>query len=317
MTERKISLEEALATVDVPDGPGENKLHDELRWHEPSMHLVGELYRADPDRVTRTTDSGMMAIHVFARNLVNPEVLDFLLSCYPDSVRTPNNFGMLPLHKAASCRHADGDAFKKLIEAYPEALLKKDKNGSTPLHIAVSGLRPTLSIVGTLIRERAKAAKYKDKRKKLPLHRLCETHMPQENTEDTVRCFELLIEAFPDAVKRQDCDGNLPLHLQARREEPNIELINLLLFQWPEAAVVKNYAGQTSQDLALYKGQTRHLLTVSALLNYENIREQIALTMQEDEDSDDEEALLKLLEGAGVNVGFDEKMNRRSTTMLP
>jgi len=309
-------MEETLAKVDEVEGPGEFPLHDELRWHEPSFQIVKAMIVAHPNRVMASNESGMMALHVFARNLVNPEILALLLEHYPEAVKTPNNFGQLPIHKAASCRHADGEAFKALIQAHPKGLSAKNKDGCTPLHVSVTGVRPNLTVVGTLLREGPKAAKRRCKRGQTPMHKLAASFIPVEDTKDTMRILELLNEAYPDAIRCQDLKGNLPLHLQVQKEEANLEFINALLFLLPDAAICPNASGQTPQDIALLKGPMRQLSIVSALFNFDKVKDTLAkLEGPQDEDSDDEEALLALLEAAGVDTTFHDDAEGKEGTV--
>ena len=303
-------MEEILAKVDEVEGLGEFPLHDELRWHEPSLQLVKALVNAHPQRIMATNESGMMALHVFARNLVNPEILAFLLESYPQAASTPNNFGQLPLHKAAQCRHCDGEALKVLIAAYPDALLAKNKDGCTPLHVALTGLRPSLTVVGSLLREEPKAAKRRCKRAQVPMHKFAGSHFPPEDTEDRLRILELLNESYPQGIRCQDYDGDLPLHLQVRREQASVEFVNALLFIFPEAAICPNGCGSTPQDVALMKGPDRNISVVSALFNYEAIAAKVAELQslgsnENDQDAeDDEEELLAMLAATGVDIAY-------------
>jgi ankyrin repeat protein len=270
------------------------------------MQIVRAIVTAHPTRPMATNESGMTALHVFSRNLINPEIMAYLIECYPGAVEQPNNFGHLPLHKAAACRHTDGESFKALIAAYPEALLKRDKNGCTPLHQAVTGVKPSLTVCGTLLREGPKAAKRYCKRGELPLHKMAKSFVPDEDTKDTLRVLELLTEAYPDAIRCQDAKGNLPLHLAVQKDVANVEFVNALLFLFPEAAISPNLAGATPQDIAINKGPLRSYSVVSALLNYTNVSEMLARIDAEDAEEDDEEALLALLASSGYDTAFHE-----------
>jgi len=271
------------------------------------MQIVRAIVNAHPTRPMATNESGMTALHVFSRNLINPEILAYLIECYPRAVEQPNNFGHLPLHKAAACRHADGESLKALIAAYPKALLKRDKNGCTPLHQAVTGVKPSLAVCGTFIREGPKAAKRYCKRGELPLHKMAKSFVPNENTKDTLRVLELLSEAYPDAIRCQDAKGNLPLHLAVQKDAVNVEFVNALLFLFPEAAICPNLANATPQDIAINKGPLRSYNVVSALLNYTNVSEMLArLNAADAEEDDDEEALLALLASSGYDTAFYE-----------
>ncbi len=296
MVERPKLVEELIAEAKLPDSVGEFKLHTELRWYAPSLEIVRACVNAYPNRISDLNENGMTALHVYSMNLVNEDILKYLIQQYPEALKLPNKFGFLPIHKAAMCKHCDGDTLKALIDANPAGLLVKNREGSTPLHLAIAGRQPQLQTVGMLLRTQPKAAKVKDRHGRVPMHLLAAGYVPPESEKaDRMRIFDLLLEAFPDACKIADIDGNLPLHYQAMKDKPSNEILNLLLFANAEACTVRNNKGYDPRDLCvILKGKERISTVSSALLNYKSVKEKVS-EMEADVDSDDEEALLAML----------------------
>ncbi|EJK58358.1 hypothetical protein THAOC_21529 [Thalassiosira oceanica] len=70
------------------------------------------------------------------------------------------------------------------------------------------------------------------------LHYLVQTVEGISHVFDAIKCF-------PSALKHQDKNGNLPLHLALANEDVSYELINLLVNEYPDGKSIQNKQGMT------------------------------------------------------------------------
>lgn len=120
-----------------------------------------------------------------------------------------------------------------------------DDAGRTPLHWAATE-SPALGAVAAKIRYLANRAPdlvgVADKEGRLPLHSVVHhesmlTYL--DKASDVLEAVQILLYKKPEALRNQDSQGNLPLHVAARRYAP-IPVLRLLVERYPEALHVRN-----------------------------------------------------------------------------
>lgn len=141
-------------------------------------------------------------------------------------------------------RNADAsqELVDMLLSAYPDGAQATDSNGYLPLHWAVSADQPNLEIVRRLLAlNPAGAAQptFADSTGAdsarggglLPIHLCVDREAPSQAV------LRALLDVFPDAVKKATTGSQalLPLHVCVGRERPHLETTALLVALYPDA----------------------------------------------------------------------------------
>lgn len=190
---RKISVEDLITMASGPVCPQVQFFHDELKQADPNEDIVRAFMSNHPVLATIPNDSGSLAAHIICGsiNTVTIEVIRLIYKAFPNGFATPNQFGLLPLHKAVSAPGATSSSFesiKAVTDFYPEALREGNLEGQLPLHLALTKPRmPDFFVI------------------------------------------QYFLSLFPDAVKVPDKYGQLPIHKAAAKQKIDIEIIELLL----------------------------------------------------------------------------------------
>ena len=154
--------------------------------------------------------------------------------------KTKDSYGQYPLHRIVK-----DDVFflpiaykliSKLLSLFPEAIDTCDKDGKYALYVACANTRrwrdgSNPDAVLCLLKARPEhASKQEASTKKLPLHYACITQ--------PTHVIKALVEAYPDALRIMDAEGNLPAHFAAGNKKCNN--MEYLYSQCPEAFLHKN-----------------------------------------------------------------------------
>jgi len=180
MSSRQVEFDPFLF-LDTVEGTNDPRcleiLHLQLKRLDPDVALITRLLSVDgKNRASQQNETGSLPLHSACGNLENltVELLNLLLSSYPESVSHANQFGLLPLHKAV-LKYENEDSLpsiRKLIELYPEAVRKPTKDGRLPLHMSLSDPKITsFKVVQILVDEYPEALQHADKYGHCPLHK--------------------------------------------------------------------------------------------------------------------------------------------------
>ncbi len=218
-------------------------------------------------------------LHFLVATNPDNEEVQALIDKDPDALRKKDGNGWLPLHLAAMYG-ASKEVVQLLIKKYPDAVREKDSEGDLPLHIAVGQKeQQTIQLEDKkLAWEDAvaeNAAKIQPEMKKL----LKEAYQQyaEEYTEDyphdpvtamgntaflpeikklaSVEVIQLLIKEYPDAAKEKNNVGNLPLHCAITRGA-SAEVIQLLIKEYPDAVEEKD---QLSEERPLDRPEIKEI----------------------------------------------------------
>ncbi len=222
----------------------ENDLH-KLLWENPTVEEVRALIDKYPDAVKNKSNNGNghLPLHIAVRYGGPVEEIQLFIKAYPDAVREKNELGDLLLHYAIRYG-ASVEVIQLIIEAYPNAVREKNELGELPLHIAVRYGGP-VEVIQLLIEAYPDAVRKKNEYGDLPLHsavknRPTEIQLPTDVYPDafykgaSVEVLKLLIEEYPDALKEKNYGGELPLHVAAKKGA-SVEVIQLLIKAYPDA----------------------------------------------------------------------------------
>ncbi len=230
-----------------------------------------------------------------------------LISAYPDAVRKKTTQGKLPIHIACEV-HADERVVKLLLESWPESLYLKDTSGNSPEEIVANAdFSPERSAILRLLEDKLQnndaivfsptklyqlieanlwddavrrslecpeevstwvgsCQKILDARL-LPLHVACASRAP-------LLLIAVLIQNYPDSVKKTNNSGKLPIHLACEKRTDH-RVIAFLLHTWPESATFKDEKGNTPVQTALIsKVSDERTKIVETLMDHEGESEE-------------------------------------------
>lgn len=190
---RKISVADLVTMAEGPESPPLQFFHDELKQADPSEDVVKAFMSHHPSLAAVPNESGSLAAHIICNsiNTVPVDIIRYIYDAYPQGFATPNQFGLLPIHKAVSAPGATSSSFdsiKVVTDFYPEGLRIGNLEGQLPLHMAIS-------------------------KPKIPDYFV----------------IQYFLQLFPEAVKVPDKYGQLPIHKAAAKTKIDIEVIELLL----------------------------------------------------------------------------------------
>jgi ankyrin repeat protein len=135
-----------------------NLLHDELAKLNPSLENISQiLLKSYPTEEKESVaqeknDSGSIALHIACYNIntISSEIIQLLIQSFPDGIKVPNKYGLLPIHKAVSAPgrpvyHSHNvtnfiyntSLIKDIIDLYPAGLLHASLDGQLPIHLAL------------------------------------------------------------------------------------------------------------------------------------------------------------------------------------
>ncbi len=134
------------------------------------------------------------------------QMIKTFLNVHPESARSVDNNGLMPLHALSSNAKIDQAAampiVKMLIEKCPEAVRHADNDGGLPIHFAAGRRSPEFCRL--LIEAYPGSEQIPSADGLLPLHLAC-----QYNTVATV---EYLYRSYPGAIDHVTADGAYPIH---------------------------------------------------------------------------------------------------------
>jgi ankyrin repeat protein len=137
------------------------------------MDRIRQLVNANPDAVKfRTEYSGQIPLHAACGAFEigggwSPEVIQYLVDQWPESVKVASNSGDLPLHRACS-NQALLAVVQYLVEQWPESVKRADNYGWLPLHYACTNQTP-LAVVQYLVEQWPESVQHRTARGKTPL----------------------------------------------------------------------------------------------------------------------------------------------------
>jgi ankyrin repeat protein len=226
-----------------------------------------------------------------------------LVHAYPDAVRKKTTMGDLPLHIACQ-HHSDERVVELLLKAWPESLFVKNDAGNTALEVAsATEFSPERTAILALLQKKLEhkdrvvyaptelyslieakqwdaavrrcseipeevstwvgsCTKMKDA-KLLPLHIACSMKCP-------LILVAVLIQTYPEGVKRTDNVGRLPIHLACENNADH-RIIALLLHTWPQSFNKVDEKGYTPVQVALTsQSSTERTKIVETLMAFES-----------------------------------------------
>jgi ankyrin repeat protein len=269
--------------------PLQNALFNES---EHRVSIVKSLLDADPSAASILNADGDTVFHLAINQECRVDLLQHLLTAYPQGLAVQNDIGHLPLHAACLTKDLPRslENVELLLQHYPQAAKVPCIYGHIPAHIAAESSTPqVLHAVLAVYPEGLHYACPEDNLN-TPLMKavisgneenvrfitqhyphvtqvsnsigLNPMHFAAEN--DNLSIMQMIFKVFPDSVRLPDAAGRLPLHVfvQTHQEVFNesgseSDCLRFLLKVYPDSVAAVDHANEA--PLALATMENRYL----------------------------------------------------------
>jgi hypothetical protein len=204
-------------------------------------------YNAYPEAMGHADHWLGTPLHYACYHGVDAQVVQFLLTKYPEAARTTNDHYQSPLHLACACPSLNtGRVIELLLEVFPGAAQLADQDGMTPLHWACSscyGANPCTDILQALTTSGVIRS----------LTRTMETplHVAARNGA-AIEMVAFLIAQDPSTAACLDQDLQTPLHkATAFCPTVSLDLVQVFVHAYHGATECRDAHDERPYDLAL------------------------------------------------------------------
>ena len=221
------------------------------RWHCPKCQLVNppcerkcqmcKALRVPKDRID--TRMLLKELSEFCRSeSLSKEGLRKIFERYglaPDKKYVCNNYDYGFFRSACSNEKVTEGIIRCLLEYFPAAVRAPDDRRWSPLHFACCNKNVTLSIIEPLVEAAPDSVRCVSYADESPLHHLCCNSKVDEAA--AMQILKFFLEKYPEAVRRADSDGDLPIHIAAGRKSP--EFCRVLIEAYPGSEQIPDGRG--------------------------------------------------------------------------
>jgi ankyrin repeat protein len=202
---------------------------------QPPTDVIQSLLSAYPEGSQCKDQDGWLPVHCACFYGADDGVIGELLMSYSKGAQSKDDEGRLPLHYAC-LKGASQEVVDVLLSSFPKGSMSKDDEGRLPIHHACSKGAPE-SVIDALLKSAPKGAQSKDDQGRLPLHHAC-------RKSSSERIIRTLLRVYPRAAQIKDDQDKLPIHYACQNgSSPSV--INVLLATYPESINIKNGFGYT------------------------------------------------------------------------
>ena len=171
-------------------------LHALCKYSDFPYPILLALTKAFPAAVRHpVSPSNALPIHIACSNNASLQVIQHLVSLFPESTAHPDSDGNLPIHHA--CSLGDASIVEYLASVSPESVQHTNLKKHTPLHMACNRYNISLDMVRILMEHHPGAITHRDWQRQLPLHKA----VAWKATDDVILA---LLNSFPDAARMRD-----------------------------------------------------------------------------------------------------------------
>jgi ankyrin repeat protein len=202
---------------------------------QPPANVIQSLLSAYPEGSQCKDQDGWLPIHCACFYGADDRVIDALLRSFSKGGQSKDDEGRLPLHYAC-LKGASQEVVDVLLSSFPKGAMSKDDEGRLPIHHACSKGAPE-AVIDALLKASPKGAQSKDDQGRLPLHHAC-------RKSSSERIIRTLLRVYPRATQIKDDQDKLPIHY-ACQNGTSPSVINVLLATYPESINIKNGFGYT------------------------------------------------------------------------
>lgn len=214
-----------------------------------------------PESVHARGEDGKLPLHRAAAGST-PDVVQYHLDKWFESIGVIDDDGNLPLHSAVTfeeeetdfvhesiefstpVRTADarGNVVRLLLARFPDSVQRRNGKGLFPMQLARNAdSQHEFAVLGTLGEAWPESLLEPDESGRLPLHDACTW-----SGEALPELVQILVDRCPRAVRLRDRNGNTPLHLavQELEHEELLPVVNILLDAWHAGTGARDATGR-------------------------------------------------------------------------
>jgi ankyrin repeat protein len=182
-----------------------------------------------------------------------PEALALLLKHSSSLAKAGDVFGDTPLHILCDRARPNTTLLSTLCSGNKdcaEAIHTTNKSGKLPLHVLLDRPDPCVHAMLVLLSYCPKALQY-EALFGLPLHLLA------AHPKQCLATLKRVAEAFPDALRTQNTQGDTPLHRLCAVRGASTRCVRYLLSTFPGAACLRNTEGLTPLHVCVRNKEPR------------------------------------------------------------
>jgi len=201
------------------------------------LATVKMLLDAYPEGALRINKYGKTPTHTLVGNCnihsLN-DVLKFLVQSNPASLREKDTeFLGIPLHDACFNQKIDPNTIQLLLDNWPESIFQQNSNLDLPIDVFFKNdfveEVESVKILALYVEFSPAWVRQVGESGSLPIHHAAKSRSPA--------FCEVLINAYPEALKIQDEHGRLPIHIACRSGRP--ATVKYLLQVYPESILAE------------------------------------------------------------------------------
>jgi len=250
-----------------------------------ALAILKLLIEKHPDSIRHETnhdyDTGFLPIHIACDTGKSLYFCRVLIEAYPGSERIavkdsaehfpPGPEQVLDVEGALSLHYACGNntvaTVQYLYKLYPDAINHATTNGHYPIHAAIRNMShrdnatDAVDIVRFLLHCDSKMASLEVAGQSLLAWACCEEYS-DSNLNAALQIINLLYDACPESVRKEDWNGKMLLHhhcLRQKDETAAIEILKLLIEKHPAAVRHADNQGKLPIHIACFHAQSPEL----------------------------------------------------------
>jgi ankyrin repeat protein len=210
-------------------------LHIECR-NQCRSSIISKCIELYPEALQIMDKEGFLPLHrlMINQSSSNDDAL-MMIEKYPAALHHPNKYGSLPLHLECYNKYRSS-VMSVCIELYPQALMKETNSRELPLHLLLMKKSSSIEDAFTMIERCTTALEHQTSGASLPLHIECET---QCRSPFIAKCIEL----YPEALRKTDEYGCLPLHRLLINMSSSMDDALMMIEKYPAALQHQNISG--------------------------------------------------------------------------
>lgn len=172
-----------------------------------SQNQILDYINSHPEALRIRDADCFLPIHIEIRVNCRPAILARCIELYPKSLTKQDSYGHLALHHLLYSKTSSTEIALMMIERYPEALIQCDQFGRYPICYECSEQCRSI-ILSQCIKRYPELLSYRTYNGYLPLHKVL------MNKSSSIEVAMMLINAYPEALIKEDHNDNFPHHIE-------------------------------------------------------------------------------------------------------
>lgn len=248
-----------------------DRLIHAINLHRSENKILALIESTTVAVIQERDDDAEYILHLACRHCSDYDtVIIKLLEIFPMATQHQNNEWLLPLHTACYSSDTSENILMKLIESFPEAAFIKcnERWGGYALHLACQYVWSERVIRKLIEINPMSVQEIDDEDGNYPIHCAYRTFNGTDFEQENA-IFQMLLDADPLVIQRQNNAGNSPLHLACWYERSPIVILEYIVQHSTGSQInIRNNREETPLHLACLN---KYDNCVEALLKHPNI----------------------------------------------